>query len=111
MLTNYSNELADLVERAGGSVVQVRAHRGAASGLIRGDDLVLTTGRVIGRDEHPEVRTADGRILAATVAGWDPATRLALLHAKGLTGTHLAPGPLPRVGEIAIAIGRSWSNN
>jgi S1-C subfamily serine protease/DNA-binding CsgD family transcriptional regulator len=110
MLMNLSNELAGLVETAAASVVQVRARGRAASGLVQAADLVLTTGRAIGRDEHPEVRAADGRVLPATLAGWDPATRLALLSVKGLEGRALTPGPVPRVGHLAVAIARSWSH-
>jgi hypothetical protein len=65
MLMNFSNQLADAVDAVAPSVVQVRARNRAASGLVYGPDLVLTTGRVIGRDEHPEIRTPDGRRLAA----------------------------------------------
>lgn len=111
MLTNFSNQIADVVAQAAASVVQVRAHRGAASGIVHSDNLVLTTGRVVGRDEHPEVRTADGRILPAELVGWDPATRLALLRVSDLAAPSLSTATLPRVGEIAIAVGRSLSNN
>jgi S1-C subfamily serine protease len=110
MLMNYSTQLADVVDAAADSVVQVRARGRAASGLVYGADLVLTTGRALGRDEHPEVRAADGRVIQATLAGWDPATRLALLSVNGLGGKALAPGTIPRVGHLAIALARSWSN-
>lgn len=110
MLMNISNGLADAVEAVAASVVQVRAGGRAASGLAYAADLVLTTGRVVGRDEHPEVRTPDGRVLPADVAGWDPASRLVLLKAEGLNARALTPGALPRVGHLAVAIGRSWSN-
>ena len=107
---NISTQLADIVDTVSPSVVQVRARGRAASGLVYGPDLVLTTGRAIGRDEHPEVRTTDGRLLTADVAGWDPASRLALLRAQGLNVAPLSPGALPRVGNLALALGRSWSN-
>lgn len=110
MLNDFSTQLADVVDAVAPSVVQVRARGRAASGLVYGDDLVLTTGRVVGRDEHPEVRGADGRLVTADVAGWDPATRLVLLKAPGLDARVRAPGALPRVGSLAVAIGRSWSN-
>lgn len=110
MLMNLSTQVADIVEAVAPSVVQVRARGRAASGLVYGPDLVLTTWRVIGRDEHPELRLADGRLLTAEVAGWDPASRLALLRAQGLEASPLTPGALPRVGHLALALGRSLSN-
>jgi len=110
MLMNISSQLADIVDTVAPSVVQVRARGGAASGLVYGHDLVVTTGRVIGRDEHAEVRTLDGRLLPAEIAEWDPPSRLALLRVKDLGVPVLAPGAEPRVGNLALALGRSWSN-
>jgi S1-C subfamily serine protease len=110
MLMNLSTQIADVVETVSTAVVQVRARGRAASGLVYDKDLVLTTGRVVGRDEHPEVRLADGRLLNGDVVGWDPASRLALLRAPGLDLTPLSPGALPRVGNLAFALGRSLSN-
>ena len=110
MLTDLSTQIAHLITAAAPSVVQVRAGGRAASGTVFREDLVLTTGRVVGRDEHPEVRTADGRVAAAEIAGWDPASRLVLLRAPELKTPPLALGPRPVVGNLAFAIGRSMSN-
>jgi S1-C subfamily serine protease len=110
MLMNLSTQIADAVETVSPAVVQVRARGRAASGLVYAKDLVLTTGRVVGRDEHPEVRLADGRLLNGDVVGWDPASRLALLRAPGLDLAPLSPGAPPRVGNLALALGRSLSN-
>jgi S1-C subfamily serine protease len=111
MLTNFSTQIADLVDSASPSVVQVRAGGRAASGIVYQPNLILTTGRVVGRDEHPEIRTADGRVLTADIAGWDPASRLALLKTADLEAPAIVPGPMPRVGNLVIAIGRSLSNS
>lgn len=111
MLIETSTRFAELVETVSPSVVQVRAGGHAASGLVYQPGLVLTTGRVVGRDEHPEVRTADNRAFSADLAGWDPASRLVLLRVPELTAPALTPGALPRVGNIVLAIGRSLSNN
>lgn len=110
MLTQLSNQIADVVGAVAPSVVQVQGHRRPASGIVYGPDLVLTTARVVGRAEHPRIRRADGQAFESDVAGWDATTRLALLKVAGLNGSALAPAGLPRVGQIAIAIARSWSN-
>jgi S1-C subfamily serine protease len=111
MLTNFSTQLADIVEAASPSVVQVRAGGRAASGIVYQNNLILTTGRVVGRDEHPEIRTADGTVVPSEIAGWDPASRLVLLRTSGVSAPAFATGSLPRIGSLALAIGRSISNN
>ncbi len=114
MLTDTSSQLADIVEAVAPSVVQVRASGRTASGIVYRPNLVLTTARGVGRDERPEVRASDGRVFTAELAGWDPASRLVLLRVPDLTApvaNVAAVRALPRVGNIAIAIGRSMSNN
>src|SRR6478736_7884691 len=111
MLTDTSSQLADVVDAAAPSVVQVRAGGRASSGIVYDTGLVLTTGRAIGRDEHPEIRDSAGRAFAADLAGWDPASRLVLLKVPELSAPAITPGALPRVGSLAVALGRSLSNN
>ena len=111
MLTDFSTQLADIVEAAASRVVQVRAGGRAASGIVYQSGLVLTTGRVVGRAEQAEVRASDGRVHAAEIAGWDPASRLVLLKVPDLSATPFAAGSLSRVGSIAVALGRSFSNS
>lgn len=110
MLMSYSDQFADTVASAARSVLQVRANGRAASGLVYGTDLVLTTGGVVGRAEHPDVRTPDGRVITAEIAGWDAATRIVLLRVPNLGAPPVAPGAPPRVGHFAAALGRSMSN-
>src|SRR5215831_16101100 len=100
-LTAYSNQLADLVERAAPSVVQVYGHRRPGSGLVYGPDVVLTTARALGGEDGLHVRAHDGTAFDAQLAGWDPATNLALVRVPGLGGASIAPSTAtPRVGEI-----------
>src|SRR5688572_31778700 len=99
MLTQLSNQIADIVDRASPSVVQVQGHRAPASGLVYAADLVLTTARAVGRGDHPRVRRADGEVIEGELVGWDPATRLALIKVPGLNAPPLTAGALPRVGQ------------
>ena len=110
MINELSNQIADLVARFAPSVVQVEGHGRPATGLVYGDDVVITTARAVGRDEHPHVTRHDGEVLNAEIAGWDPATRVVVLKAAGLNLPALTAGELPRVGELAVAVARSWSN-
>src|SRR5207245_1523539 len=57
------------------------------------------------------VRTHDGRSLDGELHGWDPATGLALVRAAGIDTAPAKPATEPaRVGNLAIAVGRSWSD-
>jgi serine protease Do len=110
-LTSFSNSLADAVASTAPSVVQVRGARRPASGVVYAEGVVLTTVRSLGREDGLHVRRGDGTTLEAELAGWDPTTSLAVLRATGLGVEPIATAPnLPRVGHLAIAIARSWSN-
>lgn len=110
-LTQFSESLADAVAAAAPSVVQVHGAGRPASGLIFAPDIVITTARALGREDGLQVRGHDGSTLEAQLAGWDPTTSLALLRVAGLAGTPIAPATSqPRVGHLALAVGRSWSN-
>jgi S1-C subfamily serine protease len=78
---------------------------------VYADDVVLTTARALGREDGLHVRTDDGRALDAELAGWDPATSLAVLRVPGLAAKAVSPASAPaRVGHLALAVARSWSN-
>jgi S1-C subfamily serine protease len=111
LLTSFSSQLADAVAAAAPSVVQVQGRRRPASGLVYADDVVLTTVRALGREDGLRVRRHDGTMLEAELAGWDPTTNLAVLRVAGLNTRPiaLATDP-PRVGHLALAVARSWSN-
>jgi S1-C subfamily serine protease len=112
LLTTFSNQFADAIDRAAPSVVQVQGRRRPASGLVYADGVVLTTARALGREDGLHVRRHDGRTLDAELAGWDPATSLAVLRTPGLEAPAIAPAEArPRVGHLALAVARSWSNS
>jgi serine protease DegQ len=110
-LTQFSESLADSVSTAAPSVVQVHGAGRPASGLVFAPDIVITTMRALGREDGLQVRGHDGSALEAHLAGWDPTTSLALLRVPGLAGAPIATATAqPRVGHLALAVGRSWSN-
>ncbi len=111
MLNELSTAIADIVSSVGPTVVQVHGRRRPASGIVYGSDVVVTTVRALGREDGLRVRRHDNEILDAELAGWDPSSSLAVLNVKDLGLSAAAPSTAsPRVGEIGIAIGRSWSN-
>src|SRR5438132_6583478 len=113
MLTEFSNQLADVVAAVAPSVVQVQGRRWrTASGVVYVPGVVVTTIKALGREDGLHVRGAEGDALDAELAGWDPATGLALLKASGLNAPAIGVAKQPaRVGHIGLALARSWSNN
>jgi serine protease DegQ len=110
-LTALSNSLADAVSAVAPSVVQVQGRRRPASGIVYADNVVVTMVRALGREDGLHVRRHDGQTLDAELIGWDPTTGLAVLRASGLDTKALTPATAPaRVGHLALAVARSWSN-
>ncbi len=112
ILTSLSDELAARTAAGARVVVQVAGARRPASGIVHGPDTVVTTARAIGREDGLRVRLPDGTELEADLAGWDPATGLAVLRTRAPLG--LEPPALAqqdtRPGELVLALARSWSN-
>jgi S1-C subfamily serine protease len=110
-LVTLSEQLANAVARVTPSIVQVHGRRRPGSGIAFSSSTVLTTARALGREDGVRVRTHDGRTVDAELIGWDPATRLVVLRADT---SHLTPASMaenaPRVGHLAVAVARSWSN-
>jgi S1-C subfamily serine protease len=110
-LISLSNTVADIVDAASSSVVQVHGRRRPVSGVVYAEGVVVTLARALGRENGLHVRSADGSLFEAELAGWDPATGLVVLRVAGLRASALSPSAVPtRVGHLAVAIARSWSN-
>ncbi len=109
-LTEFSKGLTAAVEKAGGSTLLVDARkRYPASGIAYAADLVLTADHVVTRDENIQVLLPDGRSLAATIAGRDPGSDLALLRLSEQALTPAATSNDVKVGQLVLAIGRPGS--
>jgi len=107
-LSDLSREIAELVGRLGSSIVRVDARQGRpATGIIWGDNLVLTADHVLEHEDNIQVTGAQTAVKAA-VAGRDPGTDLALLRTDGLTGVPAPHGRSTdiRPGHLVIAIGQ-----
>jgi S1-C subfamily serine protease len=112
MLTEFSNQLADAAAAAAPSVVQVQGRRRAASGIVYAQGTVVTTVQALGREDGLHVRGSEGDAVDAELAAWDPATSLAVLKAPALVAPAIQVATQPaRVGHLALALARSWSNN
>jgi len=91
MLTEFSNQLADVVAAAAPSVVQVHGRRRPASGLVYSTGVVLTMMSAISHEEGLQVRRHDGQTTTAELVGWDPGTGLAVVRAPQLEAAPVAP--------------------
>lgn len=107
-LIELSDAMTAAVALTGASTVLVDARRRMpASGIVYRADLVLTADHVVERDDDLHVVLEDGSRRAATVAGRDPGSDLALLRVSGGGLTPARPAERPtRVGQLALALGR-----
>ena len=109
MLRMLSNQMADAVERIGTALVLVNGRqRQPASGVVYGQDLVLTADHVLEREDDLTIQTHDKRTLPAQFVGRDLATDLAVLRVANL-GLEAATTSeeTARVGQMVIAVGRT----
>ncbi len=109
-IARLSDGLASAVERAAQSTVTVHARaRIPASGIVwTADGVILTCDHVVERDEDITIGLPDGRTVAATVAGRDAGSDLAVLRADAsglIAGARAAAGEV-KVGHLALAVGR-----
>lgn len=120
LLDSYSRTVAQVVDKVGPTVVNIRMHRrrhesmhdaesgGSGSGfIIAPDGYLLTNSHVVHGADRLEVTLADGRVFEAGLVGDDPETDLAVIriNASQLVHAHFGDSKAIRVGQIAIAIG------
>src|SRR6266436_8508626 len=104
-----SDQLADAVAAAGASVVAVHARpRLPSTGVHWGDGVVVTTEGTVRQEEDLTVTLPDGKRIAATFAGRDRGTDLAVLRiAPGsLRVAELGDPAVLRPGNLVLALGR-----
>lgn len=109
VLMGLSNDLAGAVERAGASVVAVNARqRVPSSGIHWRAGIVVTADHTVERDEDITVTLPDGQTVAATLAGRDPNTDIAVLRVSesAVPAAAIADASALKVGHMALAIGR-----
>jgi S1-C subfamily serine protease len=105
-----SNDLAGAASRTAPSLVMLRGRRRrAASGTVIDPQSFLVSDHLLDADDEIRARTANGEV-TARVVGRDAGTDLALLHVDGgsLTPVTFAADAV-RVGEIVLAVGRTWT--
>ncbi len=108
-LIEFSNSLADAVERAGRSVVGVlEGGQRGVSGTVWREDIVVTAEHTIRGRQEVTVALPAGGTATASVAGRDPGTDIAVLKlaAKGAEAAGFGDAEQLRVGHLVLAVGR-----
>jgi S1-C subfamily serine protease len=107
-LSSLNEVLAGAVDRAATSVVQVQGHRRPAAGVVFAPDLILAPVAALDNDVAT-VRVAGGVTHEGAVLGRAFSLGLGVARVSGLGVTPLEVAAEPRVGHLAIAVGRTWS--
>jgi S1-C subfamily serine protease len=95
-LVELSNALAQATDRAAANVVAVHTEkRGSSSGIVWRSGVVVTAEHALRRDEEIQLTLPDGRVVAATLAGRDPSTDIAVLKCAE------AGSAVPQFGDMA----------
>jgi serine protease DegQ len=107
VLVELSYAMAAAAEKVGASTVTVKARRRIpATGIAYAPDLVLTANHVVEREEGITITLSDGSEVAATVAGRDHGTDLALLRLERSVAKPAETAQDVKVGQLVLALGR-----
>ncbi len=109
-LIELSNALAQATDRAAAAAVAVHTEaRGSASGVIWRPGVIVTSEHALRRDEEIHVTLRDGRVVAATLAGRDPSTDLAVLKCTEATAVVSEFGDPTTIkpGSLTLVVGRT----
>ncbi len=109
-LIALSNALAQATERAAAHTVAVHTEaRGSSSGVVWRNGIIVTAEHALRRDEDVQVTLPDGRVVAATLAGRDASTDLAVLKCAEAASpiAETADVSSIRPGSLALVVGRT----
>lgn len=109
-----ANELSETTAEAGKAVVAVIGGKRPSSGVVLSRDTVVTVNHGLRRDDEIAVISSPGQKVTAKVIGRDATTDLAVLKLESAISTAVAKWGSTqkvRVGELVLALGRSWRGN
>jgi S1-C subfamily serine protease len=112
VLETLSNDLTNAVERVSASIVAIHARRRIpSSGVVWRPGLIVTANHTLQQDEDITVSLANGEKVAATIAGRDVTTDVAVLRVDAaVTAAAIAGDAELRVGQLVLALGRPGSS-
>jgi serine protease Do len=105
-LADLGREIGEIAERVGPSVVGIGNRWRGGSGVIIGENRILTNAHNLHGDEVT-ITFADGRSADSTIIGVDADGDLAVLEAptEGAVALEFAAGDAPSVGGPVVALG------
>src|ERR1700722_19053940 len=109
-LIELSNALAQVTDRAAGSVVAIHTEaRGSSSGVVWRPGVIVTSEHALRRDEDIKATLPDGRVVSAILAGRDPSTDVAVLKcAEAVSAVPtFADATNLKPGSLALVVGRT----
>jgi S1-C subfamily serine protease len=109
-LVELSNALAQATDRAAASVVAVHTEkRGSSTGIVWRSGVVVTAEHALRRDEEIQLTLPDGRVVAATLAGRDPSTDIAVLKCAEASTAVPQFGDMATLkpGSLTLVVGRT----
>ena len=109
MLQGLSQDLARVVERVSTAVVAINARRrSSSSGVCWRDGVIVTAAHTLRRSEDISVILPSGEAMAATLAGADPSTDLAVLKidSGNISVPSFGDSLHIKVGNLVLAVGR-----
>jgi S1-C subfamily serine protease len=112
MIEQFSSSLADRIAAASPFVVSIRGGKRQTSGILWRPDVVVASEQILPEDTTAFQVTRGGQTVAATLAGRDKGTNVAVLKLEtGLEGA-LPPAADPlRVGNLALVAGADATGN
>jgi hypothetical protein len=103
-LASLSSALAGIVARTAPAIVAVHSHRSRSTGFVWKSGLIVTANEALADEGEVQIALADGRSVAAAIAGRDHTTDIALLRAE----LDLAPATLvttaPALGSLSVVV-------
>ncbi len=111
-LLEFSDRIAEIVERAGAAVVAINTgQRGAPSGIHWRQGIVITSDESLASHEDLQIVGANGRIFAATLLGRDPTTDIAAFTIADADSLPVIPtasdAAALKVGNLVLGLARS----
>lgn len=103
-LSSLSSALADVVARIAPSVVSVHSHRSRSTGFVWKPGLIVTADEALADEGEVQISLPDGNTAAATIAGRDHTTDIALLRTDAGIAPVKLTATIPTLGSLSVVI-------